>query len=307
MSNEAGNNNGDHHEPLRKRQKRGDGSDGNDEEMYDEATARKMLEEAPVYGIEQYGVEDPVMGFSTDDAALDNLYYVKDQGETTPTKASGLKWTNPMIWSAYHGDAKMCRYLATRGASTTKEATSSFLTAASAGQLEVCKFLHANGASHDIWRKPVNSLPAMTPFHTAVACGNDEVVRWLVLQGALCANGSSEEILGDHVYPKGYYSVTSQQKSMRVRRMSGQLDRLVEWANEVTQSHSALVVFLLGTLPPVPGKDRSCTLQCFGGHPGVRKHIGDFVGLEVMSKSQREAASHLAKCKGCASVPHRSL
>ena len=23
------------------------------------------------------------------------------------------------------------------------------------------------------------------------------------------------------------------------------------------------------------------TLQCLSGHPGVRKHIGDFVGLEV--------------------------
>ena len=61
---------------------------------------------------------------------------------------------------------------------------------------------------------------------------------------------------------------------------------LVEWAEEVTQSHSALVTFLGGTLPPAPDKDQSRALQCLSGYPGVRKHIGNFVGLEVTKRKQ---------------------
>ena len=45
-------------------------------------------------------------------------------------------------------------------------------------------------------------------------------------------------------------------------------------------------MFLLGTLPPAPDKDQSCTLQCLSGHAGVRKHIGDFVGLEITKGKQ---------------------
>jgi hypothetical protein len=47
------------------------------------------------------------------------------------------------------------------------------------------------------------------------------------------------------------------------------------------------MMFLLGTLPPAPDKDQSCALlQCLSGHPGVRKHIGDFVGLEITKGKQ---------------------
>ena len=45
-------------------------------------------------------------------------------------------------------------------------------------------------------------------------------------------------------------------------------------------------MFLLGTLPPAPDKKQSRTLQCLSGHPGVRKHIGTFVGLEVTKAKQ---------------------
>jgi len=46
-------------------------------------------------------------------------------------------------------------------------------------------------------------------------------------------------------------------------------------------------MFLLGTLPPAPDIEQSCTpLQFFSGHPGVRKHIGDYVGLEVTKGKQ---------------------
>ena len=133
MSNEAGNNNGDHHEPLRKRQKRGDGSDGNDEEMYDEATARKMLKEVVLVPEDNEYGEEAVIGFDPDDAALDNIYdiYNAHWGRQ-------LKMTL-MIYFARKGDLKMCRYLVSRGASTTKMALNSspMHVAASHGNLAI--------------------------------------------------------------------------------------------------------------------------------------------------------------------------
>ena len=145
--------------------------------------------------------------------------------------------------------------------------------AARRGHLEVCKFLHANGASHDIWKEGTGNW---TPFHSAAFHGHDELVRWLVLQGALCADGSSEEIETDRdhlVYPELCFGNES--------KFSSSCELLVEWAEEVTQSHSSVMIFLLGMLPPAPNKTQSRIIQDLSGHPGVRKHIGDFVGLEV--------------------------
>ena len=104
MSDQPGNN-GDR-EPLSKRQKCGDGGP-----MYDEATARKMLEEVVLISAEdnEYG-EEAVIGFDPDDAALDNVY----------DEVDGFLDVTPMTHFAKKGDAKMCRYLASRGASTTK-------------------------------------------------------------------------------------------------------------------------------------------------------------------------------------------
>ena len=194
----------------------------------------------------------------------------------------------------------MCRYLASRGASTTKSSPywSPMHAAAQQGHLEVCKFLQANGASHDIWKE---LSYGWTPFHEAIFKRRDDVVRWLVLQGALCANGSSEKIEGGRIYPgsesdldsgsgsssdSDMYSEWTNIEETRQRKwnwntMSSSCVRLVQWAKKVTESHSALVMFLLATLPPAPNKDQACILHCLSGCPGVRKHIGDFVGLEV--------------------------
>ena len=245
--------------------------------MYDEATARKMLKEVVLASAEkaaQYGflfnnAEDgeAVVGFDSDDAALNNTYYYADD--------HALVETTPMIYFAGKGNVKMCRYLASRGASTTQSTRSEepMSIAARRGHLEVCKFLHANGASHDIWKEGTGNW---TPFHSAAFHGHDELVRWLVLQGALCADGSSEEIETDRdhlVYPELCFGNES--------KFSSSCELLVEWAEEVTQSHSSVMMFLLGMLPPAPNKTQSRIIQDLSGHPGVRKHIGDFVGLEV--------------------------
>lgn len=279
-------------EPLSKKQKRR----GGDEKpkaaeitvfggpMYDEATARRMLREVvlnstdytPEFGRRELfnSTEDgePMIGFDPDDAALHNIYYhVVDDAVEAIT---------PVIYFAQKGDAKMCRYLASRGASTTQRTYfwSPMRAAAYRGHLEVCQFLHANGASNDIWKNAGGT--SWTPFHAAVFNGHDELVRWFVLQGALCADSSSEEIeiYRNHlIFPELLFSTAMFASSYK---------RLVEWAKEVTQTHSSLMMFLLGTLPPAPGKDQSRTLQCLSGHPGVRKHIGNFVGLEVTKAKQ---------------------
>ena len=252
--------------------------------MYDEATARKILKEVVLVSADRNeDGEGPVIGFDPDDAALDDLYYVNDgnfeEDEITP-----------MIYFADKGDAKMCRYLVSRGASTTKSWADleNYLcplhAAAQEGHFEICSILYANGAQKDVRRYgEEGSEEGWTPFHTEAIRGQDEVVRWLTLHGALCADGSSETVEGDRIYPE---TLRRSGLGKWARKSKGELsklsERLVEWAKEVTQTHSSLMMFLLGTLPPPPDKDQSCALlQCLSGYPGVRKHIADFVGLEI--------------------------
>lgn len=273
------------HEPLNKRQKRGDDQKVAEiiaygGPMYDEATARKMLQEVLLISEDAQGelsaeaLEDADLHFDPD--KLDSLYYVDDDNFW------GMDVT-AMTYFAKKGDAKMCRYLISRGASTTKMdnrgGSFSMYEAAEEGHLDICKVLYENGAQNDIWKE--HPIYGWTPFHDAVYNGHDEVVRWLVLQGALCADASSEEIDEDCIHPEDHVPNSSDRK-----RMASSYTRLVEWAEMVIQTHSAVVMFLVGTLPPAPDTVQSHTLQCLSGYPGVRKHIGDYVGLEVTKGKQ---------------------
>ena len=271
-------------QPLSKRLKCGGGGDEEEAEiiafggpMYDEATARKILKEVVLVSAEYAEDGEAVIGFDPDDAALDNFYYIYDGN------FAGDEIT-PMIYFAGKGDAKMCCYLVSRGASTTKSWEDDhycpMYAAAQESHLEVCDVLYANGAQNDV-RRSFDDEGAWTPFQLAALTGRDEVVQWLVLHGTLCANDSSEGIQRDVIYPRNKVFLSTREDKTNV---SGSCERLIEWAKEVTQSHSALVIFLCGALPPAPGTDQSRTLQCLSGHPGVRKHIGDFVGLEVTKR-----------------------
>ena len=265
----------DYHQPLNKKQKRGDEAAPEPiafgGPMYDEATARKMLQEVRFDDDDDDGDHDDEAprGFNPDDAALDNVYHVNGW-------ARGI---TPMIYFATKGDPKMCRYLISRGVSTTKANDDNhnfpLFAAAMKGHLDVCKVLYGNGAQNDVRRKTISFQKRynLTPFIVASTHGHDQVVRWLVLHGALCANNNSEYVEVGRVH--GEVRRAMEDEGLR------SCESLVAWAEEVTQSHSAVVTFLGGTLPPAPNNDQSCTLQCFSGHPGVRKHIADFVGLEV--------------------------
>ena len=272
MSDQPGSSNGDH-EPM-----------WFGGPIYDEATARKILEEVVLEEADSDEEDgEAVVGFDPNDAALNNTYVVGDnyfRGERI----------TPLIYFARKGDVKMCRYLISRGASTTKlaEIWYPMCMAAEEGHLDVCKVLYANGAQNDV-RRDRDDENRWTPFHHAACLRRDEVLRWLTLHGALCADGGSDTctVEGHHIYPAAFRSEEEDpifpSAWIRTRKgtMSSSYDRLVEWAKEVTQSHSSLMMFLLGALPPAPDTVQSRTLQCLCGHPGVRKHIGDFVGLEV--------------------------
>ena len=270
----------DGHEPLRKRQKRGEEAAPEiiafGGPMYDETTARKMLKEVRFNdGID---IDDDdgeqFQGFDPDDAALDNFYYKDDSRNVSP-----------MIHFAAEGNAKMCRYLISRGASTTKADEGDFYfplyAAASRGHLEVCKLLYENGAQNGV-RKMI--ADHWTPFKVAANLGRTQIIRWLVLHGALCADNKSEDVEAERIHLAGSRNVSAPWESRVRRNVLRSCNDLVAWAKEVTQTHSAVVTFLGGTLPPAPAStdaDQRCILKCLSGHPGVRKHIFDFVGLEV--------------------------
>ena len=265
-------------EPMHKKQKCGEVNPSptfGGGPMYDEATARKMLKEAVL--VEAYYNEDgvgAVIGFDPDDAALDNLYEARDNNNSSRHKIT------PMMHFAREGGLKMCRYLASRGASTTKASScgdwSPMLAAAYGGHLDVCKFLFANGAKSNIRRE---SADGWTPLAYAALNEDHEIVRWLVLEGALCIDDGSEISEGGRFYPKSEWSL-----NVYFERLDRSRERLVEWAEEVTQTHASIITFLHGTRPPPSGTDGRSNLEWLSVHPGIRKHICDFVGQEVTKK-----------------------
>ena len=287
MSYRPGSNNSDL-APTRKRQKRS----GDDEKiafggpMYDEVTARKILEEVVLVSAEYAEEGEAVIGFNPDDAALDNLYSFDDDYYAATEMT-------PVTYFAEKGDAKMCRYLVSRGASTTKSSEQLYplfpmYAAAEHGYLDICKVFYAKGAQSEVRR---DDGDGWTPFAVAARNGRDEVVRWLTVHGALCESENTDEIEGDvFIYPVAFRTTDTSPLDYGIgkarQNITSSCKRLIEWAKEVTQTHSALIMFLLGTLPPAPDKARSCTLQCLSGLLGVRKHIGDFVGLEVTKGKQ---------------------
>ena len=270
-------------EPMHKKQKCGEVNPSptfGGGPMYDEATARKMLKEA--VRVEAYYNEDgegAVIGFDPDDAALDNLY----EAPVVIIRVGSIPRhkITPMMHFAREGGLKMCRYLASRGASTTKASGrgdwSPMFAAAYGGHLDVCKFLFANGANSEIRRETPDGW---TPLAYAAVHEDHEIVRWLVLEGALCIDdGSDGRREGGRFYPKSEWPL-----NVYFERLDRSRERLVEWAEEVTQTHASIITFLHGTRPPPSGTDGRSNLECLSVHPGIRKHICDFVGQEVTKK-----------------------
>ena len=295
--------------------------------MDDEETARKKLEEAgfdpdkPVNSISEIEVE--VGGFSDD--------YL------------------PMSYFCQIGDLMMCRYLLSKGASTSWVVdnddndddensgwsfhywASPMYAAAYGGHLEVCKWLCNHGARNDV-RKSSNFYDS--PLHIAIrhmqgandlpADGCDQhlkVCRWLILNEALCPNNDGV-VCKDRI-----------REAFRSNR--GEII-MFNWASDALKEHDRFMVFLMGTHIPVPfsteelvkllnkklrsadsvsaiieslsehqqhyiwkkEQRRPSIVQCLSGHPGIRKHIADMIGvvrgrdLRILRSLERGLTSH---------------
>ena len=224
--------------------------------MENEATARSKLREA---------------GFDPD-ASVNQFAVVN----ITPKWVIGA---TPMIYFCRKGDIPMCEYLLSKGASTTKESNGGWnfpmQNAALGNSLEACKWLYVNGAQSDVRRV---TRKGRTPLGIAAAKNNDELLRWLVLHGALCADDNTDIVECARIRIRLFINF-----SQNIIPVGPALKRLAEWATTATQPvrNPAVVAFLCAALPPKSNDDADspCILQYYlSGEPGIRQRIADFAG-----------------------------
>mmetsp|Transcript_2121 Transcript_2121/g.6125 ORF Transcript_2121/g.6125 Transcript_2121/m.6125 type:complete len:339 (-) Transcript_2121:81-1097(-) len=268
----------------------------------DEATARKKLQDA---------------GFDPDSPQL-----------LETARAFGWPLEHvihfPMTYFCSVGDLKMCRYLLSNGASTTKTWDDDedyddtahdgrvnliplpIHAAARGGQLHVCKWLCEHGGRGDIRKANDRNR---TPLFLAVIQCQRETYRWLILNEALCPN--DDGIVSMRLIQEGFSPLGLDERP-----------QALEWAESAVRTHEGFMTFLMGThLREVTAFNRerlaemlhakfhslhsvnlildnltedqqlllwnneqkrdktNCVLQYLSGHPGIRQHIADMLGV----------------------------
>jgi len=213
-------------EPQPKK-RRTDARDGEDQIQHDgpvedEETAREKME---------------VVGFDPDD--------VTKQCELSLLYKNLIQiWVeiHPMTCFCRIGDLDMCRYLLSKGASTTAANTDGvwfpMYAAALGGHLDVCKWLFEHGAEEDIGRR---NAGIYTPLRCAVS-RSQACCRWFILKGVLSLDDKPgvvcPRLMRRDIAPR-----------VRNRILRDVRPQLLEWAKQSVQTHSCFVTFLLGTLP----------------------------------------------------------
>ena len=201
---------------------------------------------------------------------------LKDAGFDPDASVDDVKYgVTPMIYFCRKGDIPVCQYLRSKGASTTGHSASTYrnfpmLSAVWADGLEMCKWLYENGAQSDVRRE---NRSGRTPLRVAAANNKDELVRWLVLHGALCADDSSDIVDCARIQLRGF----------GLGDVRPALERLAKWAITATQPirNPSVVAFLCGTLPPKSnddGESPSILQYNLTGQPGIRQRIAEFAG-----------------------------
>ena len=158
-----------------------------------------------------------------------------------------------MGYFAEKGDLKMMRWLYVNGADTRdKEVGYHFpmYETVLGGHLQTCKWLHAHGASDDIKTMPETS-PAykqhhgLTCLNVAFKNGQREMIRWLLLNGALCKDNTPGELdlramRRDLIDDASFWHLhfVEERKS------------LLEWVTDLHQARTSFLTFLMGTLSP---------------------------------------------------------
>jgi len=240
----------------------------------DEETARKKMEEA---------------GFNPDEVTVPKYVYYPYGFN----KIDDLSWfVNPMCHFAGRGDLKMCRYLVSKGASTTNKTEAEgddisdelfpMVAAAKHGRKDVCEWLYKHGAHTDVSRALQPSISRSSPLQCALDPETSingtisfvQTAQWLILHGAMPADGDGNlnehtmnVMLGKTVFSRG--------RGDFVR------ERLLNWAENICFDRDRFFVFLCGTahIPRFADGADARPIDCLSGHEGIRKRIGDFVGV----------------------------
>ena len=221
-------------EPRLKKRRTDNDRDGEDRFQHDgpvedEETAREKMKEA---------------GFDPDD--------VTKQCELSldARKAINMNYPGfsmgPMAYFCSIGDLEMCRYLLSKGASTTATGTDGTLfpmfAAANGGHLDVCKWLYVHGAEEDIGRRNDDYTPL--GFAGSQAC-----CRWFVLKGVLSL-GDKPGFVCPKLMRQDFRPRPSTDYDPRTpRTYYDPRPELLEWAKQSVQTQSGFMTFLLGTLP----------------------------------------------------------
>ena len=213
-------------------------------------TDREFQHDGPVEVEETAREKMEVAGFDPDDVTKEcelNVDLLEARGllEAVGTMMNSPK-LHPMIYCCRIGDLKMCRYLLSKGASTTATSTNGtwfpMFAAAHGGHLDVCKWLYVHGAEEDIGRR--------SGITTPLGCaGSQACCRWFVLKGVLSLDDKP-----------GFVCPKLMRQDIRPRPSTDYDPRtwitfydprpeLLEWAQQSVQTQSGFMTFLLGTLP----------------------------------------------------------
>ena len=194
----------------------------------------------------------------------------------------------PMGYFASEGDLPMMRWLYSKGASTRDLCVGFYFPmycAAVHGHLDVCKWLYDHEASQDIKRKTqaacIASVNGLSPLRgSSMFSDHQELMRWLILKGALCTDDGYGELdmdilkqeLGSSSSPRLFGDRNARKRAL-----------LLEWANDLHQRRGPFRMFLLGTSRQkkhsYPTRKSLSPIRILGGQPGVLQVIGDFVGI----------------------------